>query len=252
MDGSGHKSMASKNPYSGFATTLKTVDLIHCCIDEVGISGFLRHATCLRTLLYSHMTKRNGVQDWNICKFVTAIEREAGSHLEGLSVSIDELLGSIASGRASMRGFQRLRKLDLPLEIVVCNITAAAACRAATTPNESLVVGDSSTNRHELDDYEPLFDDLIPASVTELSLRSSGSKDHAKALDVMFRDFAARKKHTFSVLDRIILTCPHNADDAYKEQFAILQTKIEKTGVVLSLSSSLCFPTIKWDGVLDE
>lgn len=60
MDNGGHKSMASKNLYGGFATTLQTVHLVSCCIDEVGITDFLKQTTRLRTLCYSHTTKGNG------------------------------------------------------------------------------------------------------------------------------------------------------------------------------------------------
>lgn len=87
-----------------------------------------------------------------------------------LSVSIRELRGSITPGNASMRGFQRLRKLEFPLEIALCNITAAA-CRVAT-PNESLVGGSTD---HELDYCEPIIGDLVPASVSAMvELRRNG------------------------------------------------------------------------------
>ena len=240
MDDGGHKSIyASKDLYrGGFGETLEAAHLVSCCIDEVGIADFLKHTTRLRTLQYSHSTKGNGGPhdgDWDICKFVTAIEREAGSHLEELSVSIRELRGSIAPGRVSMRGFQRLRKLELPLEIAICNITAAAACRAAPTPNESLVVGDDSMDHHTLDDDETFVGDLVPASVSQLSLISCGKDDHAKALDVMFRHFAARKESTLPALEEIYLSCPASADDAYKGQCARLLAETEKAGVVLHL-----------------
>lgn len=179
---------------------------------------------------------------------MTAIEREAGSHLEELSVSIRELRGSIAPGRASMRGFQRLRKLELPLEIAMCNITAAAACRTATPLSESLVVEDGSTEHPELDEDEPFISDLVPASVSQLSLISSGPNDHAKALDAMFRDFAAKKEFTLPALEEIILTCTASADDTYKEQCDKLLAEIEKAGVVLHLMPWLSFVTITWDG----
>ena len=85
-----------------------------------------------------------------------------------------------------MRGFQRLGKLEFPLEIAVCNINAA------TSPNKSLVVGDGlADEHHKLDDDESLISDLVPASVSQLSLISGGTDDHAKALDVIFRLFTA-------------------------------------------------------------
>ena len=164
----GHKNIASNNPEGGFGKTLIVVDLMSCCTNEVGIADFLQHTTRLKTLRYSHVTKaHSGHRNWNICKFITAIERKVGSHLEELPVSIRQLRGSIASGKESMRGFQRLRKLEFPLELAVCNITAGTACRAATTPNKSLVVGDGPTDgHHELDDDEPFISDLVPASVS--------------------------------------------------------------------------------------
>ncbi len=166
---------------------------------------------------------------------MTAVEREVGSHIEELSVSIRELRGSITPGKGSIRGFQRLRKLELPLEIAACNITAAAARPAATMPNESLVDGDRLTGHHELDDEEPFIGDLVPAIVSQLSLLSPGTDDHAKVLDVMFRHFAAKKESTLPALKEIQLSCPNSADDEYKEQCARLLVETEKVGVYLDL-----------------
>lgn len=252
VDDGGHKSIyGSKDPYrGGFGETLEAVHLVSCCIDDVGIADFLKHTTRLRTLWYSHSTKGNGGPydgDWDICKFVTAIEREAGSHLEELSVSIRELRGSIAPGTVSTRGFQRLRKLEFPLDIAICNITSAAAYRAATMPNEPLVVEDGSTDHHELNDGDPFMGDLVPASVSLLSVISCGTDDHARALDVMFRHFAARKESTLPALEEIHLTCPASAVDTYKEQCARLLAETEKAGVVLHMEP-WAPAGMTWDG----
>ncbi|KAI4150264.1 MAG: hypothetical protein L6R39_002316 [Caloplaca ligustica] len=249
VGGDGHyKNIAYYNPEGGFGKTLVAVNFMACCIDEVGIADFLQHTTCLRTLRYSHTTKiHRGPQDWNLCQFITAIERKVGSHLEELSISIRELHGSIAPGKSSMRGFHRLRKLEFPLEVTVCNITAATACRAATTPDRCLVVGNGSTDEHhELDDAGLLISDLVPASVSQLALTSGGTKDHAKALSVMFRHFAARKG-IFPALEEIQLSCPGNADDAHKEQCARLLAETEKVGVVLHLHPYRSNFTITWN-----
>lgn len=72
----------------------------------------------------------------------------------------------VTPSATSMRGFQRLRKLEFPLEIALCNITAGA----------SASIGD-----------------LVPVTVSQLLLTSAGTDDHATALDEMFRDFAAKK-----------------------------------------------------------
>lgn len=214
VDDGDHTTMEFRSPCSGFATTLETVHFVSCWIDEVGIAKFLKHASHLKTLRYSHGRKENvDSPNWNIYEFVTAIEREAGSHLEGLSVIISELRGSIAPGRVSMSGFQRLQKLELPLEAATCNIT-----------------------------------EVVPDSVSQLSFIASGTDDHAKTLNVMFQDFALRKKSTLPVLETIFLTCFNTAGNAYKEQCTRLLGETEKAGVALKLMSSWTYvDNITWD-----
>lgn len=246
----GHTHHASKNPENGFGKSLTTVDLVGCCIDEVGIDDFLQNTTCLRTLRYSHVTKvHTGPQDWNVCKFIAAIEQKVGSHLEELSVFIRELRGSIASDKATIRGFQRLRRLEFPLEVAVCSIAATNACRPATTSNKPLMVGHVSTDEHYAPaDIELSLNELVPASVSQLSLVSSGTDDHAKALRVIFRYFAARKESTLPALEEIRLSCPASAGDAYKEQCARLLAETEKVGVVMHLERWPSSVSIVWDG----
>jgi len=160
-----------------------------------------------------------------------------------LSVSIRELRGSIAPGKASMRAFQRLRKLEFPLEIALCNVTAAA-CRVAT-PKESLVGGSTA---HGLDFCEPLINDLVPASVSQLSLISCGTNHHEKVIDLMFRDFAAEKDSQLPALNGIHLSCPASASDAYKDRCARLLAETEMVGVVLHLKPCPSSVTMTWDG----
>lgn len=245
----GHKNTAINSPEGGFGKTLIAAHLLACCINEAGITDFLRHTTRLRTLRYAHTTKRQrDPREWNICKFVTAIGRQVGNHLEELSVSILELRGSIAPGMASMCGFQQLRKLEFPLELAVCNITASTACRAVYTPNESLVVEQGTKNEyHGLEDNEPFISDLVPASVAQLSLLSSGTSDHAKALEVMFRHFAAQKKSRLPALEEIHLSFPGNAENEYKEQCTKLLAETAKVDVVLHLDWSVSSNTMTWN-----
>ncbi|MCJ1364407.1 hypothetical protein MMC16_003517 [Acarospora aff. strigata] len=240
MSDGGHRSIcASQDPYGGRAETLKSVHLLRCCIDDVGIADFLKHTPRLRTLKYSHSTKASGVphdRDWAICKFVTAIEREAGSHLVELSVSICQLRGSITPGKASMRNFQRLQTLEFPLEIASCNMSAAA-CSV-----------EGSTTDHEVDSCEPfIIGDLVPASVSQLSLISRGTDGHEKVLERMFHDFAAKKDSQLPALREIHLSCPDGADNAYEEQCARLLAKTEKVGVALQLKLFPASYTFTWD-----
>ncbi len=237
------KGILSKVPDHSIGETLEAVDLLCCSIDEVAIADFLRQTPRLRTFRYSHSTKNHGgPQDWDLCKFVTAIEREVGSHLVELSVSIRELRGSITPGKASMRGFRCLEKLEYPLEIAICNITAAVYQIA--TPDESVT---NVSMDHALEDSEPSIVDLIPTSVSRLAI-ISGTDHHQPALDVMFREFAAEKACQLPALKDIYLDCPRIADDAYKNQCARLLAETERVGVTLHLGPWPVSVQMAWDG----
>ncbi|KAF2093596.1 hypothetical protein NA57DRAFT_81098 [Rhizodiscina lignyota] len=228
----GHKSIASKDLYRGFGGTLEEAVLKDCCIDEVGITNFLKYTPHLKTLRYSHMTNEFGNPwSWNICKFLTAIEREAGGHLVELSVSIYRSRRSISPGKASLRGFQCLQKLQLPLEVASCNINAAL-CQV-TTPNDSLA---RSSTDHELNYSEPFIGDVIPASVIQVSLLSDGTDQHEHTLDIMFRHFAAKKKSLLPALKEIYLSCPSSATNGYKDRCSRLLAESEKGSVILHLA----------------
>ena len=238
-----HKSIVPKDPHHGFGETLESVSLVASYVDEVGIADFLKDTKGLKSLKYSHSTKYTvSPQCWEICKVVAAIERQVGSHLEKLSISIGKPFGPIAPGSVSMRGFPCLRQLEFPLEIVMCNITAAA-CRDST-PNDSLVEGSSD---HNLNCVALFIGDLVPASVSVLSLLSNGTDHHDKALDVMFRDFAARKEITLPALKDIHLICPNGADDAYKDHCNRLLVVTQKAGVALYLEPWAKSGTLRWD-----
>lgn len=176
---------------------------------------------------------------------VAAVERQVGSHLVELSVSIREPFGSIAPGKVTMRGFACLRQLEFPLEIVMCNM-AAAACRVSTS-NESVVGGSS---QYELDNGALFIGDLVPPSVIVLSLISQGTDHHGKVLEVMFWDFAARKKTRLPALKEIHLICPNGGDGAYKDHCTRLLAETNKAGVALQLQPWAHSGALTWDGKL--
>ncbi|RFU30797.1 hypothetical protein B7463_g5538, partial [Scytalidium lignicola] len=210
------------------AETLQEAHLVSCCIDEVGITDFLKHTPSLKMLRYWHCTKNNSpIRDWDICKFVNAVEREAGRHLVQLSVAIRELHGSIVPGKASIRGFQRLETLEIPLELVMCN--TATATRHTTNPSEPFV-------------------DLIPTSVAQLSLISKGTDHHEEALDALFRHFHSMHDSQLSTLQEIQISCPHSADDVYKDQCNRVVKEASDKGVVVLLEPFLSRRGFSRDG----
>jgi hypothetical protein len=242
--GGDHRLMLTpREPCLPWGEMLESAHLLGCCFDEVAISNFLRHTPRLRTLVYSHTTAiSSDNQDWDVCKFVTAIEREAWGHLEELSINIRKLKGSITPGKTSLGGFQRLRKLELPLEIAMCNI-ADAESRATTS--------DKSITAQDLNTPVPFIANIVPASVSRLSLRSNGTKYHEKALRAMFFDFVARRAISLPVLEELHLFCPDDpkADNAYRLMCIKLLIEADQTGVVVHLHKSLAWLTaLTWDG----
>ena len=235
-----------------FGQTLEVACFPGCYIDHVAIADFLKHTPRLGRLSYSHQSNgypKGAPRDWDICKFVTAIEREAGGHLMQLSIIINEPHGSLLPGIASLRGFKRLRSLQFPLELAMLHITAAVACHLAKA-KESMSGGSTDHQEpkaaHGEGAHASLFiRDLVPASVSRLCLASSGTDEHAKALDVMFRDVNAEKDAWLPALQEVHVSCPTPAGEAYRAQCARLRGEMEEMGVVCKLEkydSSISFP----------
>ncbi|KAJ5826324.1 hypothetical protein N7474_003462 [Penicillium riverlandense] len=209
-EGNGHESSSSRYLRNDFKSSLEVVEMTRASIDELAIAGLLKHAPGLKKLRYSHSTIGHAPQYWNLSQFGTAIAHAVGDHLKELSVSIniDELRGSIPPGKLSMRGFQQLQKLELPLEIVTEEF------------------GDSGSH----------LEDLVPASVSHLSLIARGTNHCAKALDAIVRQFSIKRDSQAPALKIIYLTCPRSADDSYKEQCTKLAAEAEKARVTLELT----------------
>jgi hypothetical protein len=212
-----------------FAERLQTAHLMSCCIDEVGISDFLRHTPSLKTLRYLHGTKNDSpTGNWDICKFVNAVVREAGSHLAQLSVIIGRLNGSLVPGVASIRGFHVLRTLEIPLELVMCNITSATESQTAN-PSE-------------------VFVDLLPDSVAQLALISKGTDNHEQAVSALFRHFQFTHDFRKSRLQELRISCPKGADESYKDQCNRVLEEAGNKGMDVQLKLWPSSYRFSWDG----
>lgn len=199
----------------GEYAALENVSLRDTHLDEMAVGNFLQHTPNLRSFVYSY----SGYPPvWELCKMVKEIEREVGSHLEELYLlydsestfieegTIEEMNETLAPGKASLHGFQRIRRLQLPLEIAVCNLNSATA------------------------DCPALLIDLIPASVSHLSLVSYGTDDEAKALEFLFRTFC---RSQLPSLQEFHLFNSGNATELYKQSWAKVHEKMEHAGIQL-------------------
>jgi hypothetical protein len=132
----------SSNSYrntAGEYAALENVVFRDTHLDEMAVGNFIQHTPNLKSLVYGYL---GGPRVWDLCKMLKEIERGVGSHLEEIYMLYesrnimevdtgDEMSESLAPGKVSLHGFQRIRRLQLPLEIAVCNHNAATADRPA-------------------------------------------------------------------------------------------------------------------------
>ena len=197
---------------------LEDIDLQICYVEPGIIARFLAHTPNLTTFHYEHtndpfMTYDDPFEPWDMCKFVENIAQAVGGHLRELSITIVTPKAEyILPGTVSMRGFERLRTLTLPLEIVHCNVLAAlnrlgsnyrGLCRdpgldslyANDNEEEDGCTKPSTTsdllNHVMWKDDSCLISNYVPASVTLLALAAPGrdSSFYTKILEALFRDF---------------------------------------------------------------
>lgn len=218
--------------------SLEYARIVDACLDEVAFTTFLRRAPNLKELVYWHCTDVHAPQDWDACGLVEAIGSEAGGRLERLEVEIYGSRVALAPGRLSMRGFQRLRRLRLPLEIAACNLAGGASAL------------DKELTDQEVGELQRLTDVLVPASLSSLTLDSRDPDRHVKVLGVMFRDLAARKDDWVPALEEVRLVPRPKKDGAYKDECGRLEVEMMEAGVTLHFGE---YP-IDEDGIewLDE
>ncbi|KAF7899018.1 uncharacterized protein EAF01_008231 [Botrytis porri] len=212
---------------------LETIYLKNCCINDVAIANLLKHAPHLRSFKYTHSPEKEGDGEvWNIFKFIAAIEGETGSYLEELSIKIgaststedtslkDRPMISAAPSEMFMRGFKCLRKLELPLEIAICDhATKSARISAKQGPKN----------------FEIFINELLPASVSHLSLSSCGIDvdargDILKAIGNHFITEQSRLPSTKEI--QLLLPGDNSAIHLYKENHSEAPGEVEKVDVI--------------------
>ncbi|KAI1088115.1 F-box domain protein [Rostrohypoxylon terebratum] len=218
--------LAYEDLYSGCRDTLKTVSFTNFFSCLPAFAYFLGRVPHFRKLAYSHSPKINDNKEWNISYLVTAVEHEAGDYLEELSISVNEVQVPIAPGKVSMHGFKNLKKLELPLEVAMCNITDAES--RLGIPKNSLI------DREQYWENEGLrVGDIVPATVCHLSIILSSGID-AKIFKVFFSNFAAMKDSHMPALREVRLVVKSDLkSDLYQEEYTRLAKETERVGVML-------------------
>ncbi|KAH8162423.1 hypothetical protein CIB48_g5823 [Xylaria polymorpha] len=98
-------------------SNLRTIELMHCCMDAVGISELLAHTPNLTVFKYGHASKHHGMESyWDAGEFVAAIEKQVGGQLRHLAITVEiNAINGINAGVISMHGFNKLETLEMDL-----------------------------------------------------------------------------------------------------------------------------------------
>jgi hypothetical protein len=248
--------------------TMAIAHLLSSNLDGPAMEHFLRCTPRLKTLVYSHSSKQLSPL-WDICALVTAIVKEAGSHLEELSITTHDFTGKIALGTATMRDFARLKKLEFPLDLATCVIRSAAQLKTKESiGTDSVADGDQSH-------VDLLMCGLVPASVTRLFLRSNEwersddghdpvdllemddaftarPQHHDRTLETMFHGFAEKKDAQLPSLKEIRVSYPSTAGEAYKGRCKSLLPEAEEAGVKVYLDGGRYPQVLDFAGTYDR
>lgn len=141
-------------------------------------------------------------------------------------------------GKASLHGFQQLKKLQYPLELVMCNVAAAGVTDDIT----------ASFKRFLDDSTDSFVSDLIPASVALLSIISNGTDHHEQALDTLFRRFHLVRKYQLPAMQEIYIACPGPVDKAHKQCCNEIVTEAGGEGVAVHLQPFETTHRLYWEG----
>ncbi|KAK8038684.1 hypothetical protein PG993_007095 [Apiospora rasikravindrae] len=211
-------------------------------VDERTMEAFLRPTTRLKTLVYYHTIPGDDIRpNWDVCSFLRVIEREAGSQLERLCVKTSALYDELVPGPLSLRNVLQLRDLVLPLDVFQCDVSHAASRFGKS-------IGDLDEEDSETVDLR--LGNLIPASVTQLTLLSRGRVPHDKILGVLFRDFGATRAARLPDMEQIILECQssYSPDPAYRAKCESLVSEVGTSGVALHVETEPLWPALEWPG----
>ena len=149
------------------------------------------------------------------------------------------LRGSIIPNKVSVRGFQRLQRLRFPVELAAGHI-AATTGQISTQERclwDNLLIQERCPWDNLLVQHgwhsRSLFEDLVPVSVSQLSLLSRGTDSHRKVIDATFCPLITRRLSHLPTLREVEIKVRGDEYEANENQRARLRMEMKKVGVIL-------------------
>ena len=174
--------------YDTFGDNLEVVELAGSLMTPEECVKFTKRMSRLKTFRLSYECKWHGCgHDWSAGAFTAALMAGTSETLEYLSLSVLDFSGAITSGISTLKGFGKLRELELDtclLQPKASNITGEGKAES-----ENWVV--------------PRLIDLLPASLEKLELLTLSDKESMECLQSLFTDFVAERDVRLSHLGRV-------------------------------------------------
>lgn len=205
-----------------FTSTVEELFLGAIALNRAPMANLLRNTPRLKKLVYWYSLYAAGeanvtdsafeFDDWDLNGLVMAIRDEVGNTLDTLCINIedsDEIYLCDPPCAVSMSGFPRLERLEVSVEIASYNLITAAPKGSSWS-----------------------ITDLVPVSVSQLSLLSRGTGRDADTLQTLFCDFAASTRTQLPNLKEVYLTGPPGCHTkSYAVLFDRLAGEVESAGV---------------------
>ncbi|KAF2275253.1 uncharacterized protein EI97DRAFT_379811 [Westerdykella ornata] len=180
-------------------SSLRRIELAHCCIDADGISEFLSRTPQLEIFRYSHETKWHGCEhDWNAGAFIGAIARHCGATITEMAITIDEMYGDIINGASSFLAFNNLRTLEVDVQIF-CGPPLESGQRrglAAMVPD-----GETPWTEHDI----PCIASMLPPSIEHMVINTDFPQSEAQALRSLLKNIPQQQAERLPQLQTVII-----------------------------------------------
>ncbi|KAI0521718.1 F-box domain protein [Xylaria bambusicola] len=214
--------LASKNQYIGWGEMLESVSFKFADLELKYVSEFFTNTPRLKELHLFFTGSLPETEDF--CGLVAVIESKVGNQLEELYFYGLERDG-FKPGQASLHGFQRLLTLRCPLKLAISRTNKALPRPLKDT---------DSLKGSESEVIEPSISDLIPDSVTTLSLLTDNEEHYRMALDILFSDVVVKEGSKLPFLKKISIYFRWDGS-VDVEEAKRLEAKALEAGVLLHL-----------------
>lgn len=172
--------------YEGFGQNLERIELAGCTVGPHEVRKMLQRCPKIKDFRLNYTVKWHGCGwNWNAGHFVRAIEDMANETLEEIGIDIAGYLNQIGTGVVSMKRFQKLKQIELNVEVFFGVPCGGEIDRAWAYDSDEAPLGDPEF---------PKVTELLPASAEKLLLLAVDSDEHAKCLEALFVGVTAAER----------------------------------------------------------